>query len=68
MGKATASLDGKMESLVTYTRRLAVLKELPRVGWIMEGARRSEADSVAAHSFMVSAIALRLAGEIASLG
>jgi len=47
-------MDNSLLTLVRLLKRALPLKELPRTGWIMEGATRSDSDSVAAHSYCVA--------------
>jgi putative hydrolase of HD superfamily len=49
-------MNEELRNIVTLYKTAMSLKELPRQGWIMEGALRSETDTVAAHSFCVALI------------
>lgn len=46
-------MDESLKAIIQLYKRLHPLKELPRTGWILEGAPRHESDSVAAHSHLV---------------
>ena len=54
----------EFEAPIAVLKRAFPLKELPRVGWIMEGATRSEADSIGAHSYMVVLTSLLLTRQL----
>jgi putative hydrolase of HD superfamily len=49
-------MNEELKKIVALYKTAASLKQLPRQGWIMEGALLSEADTVAAHSFSVALI------------
>ncbi|OGZ56088.1 MAG: hypothetical protein A3F85_01920 [Candidatus Ryanbacteria bacterium RIFCSPLOWO2_12_FULL_44_26] len=49
-------MDRELEKIVALYKTAASLKEMPRHGWIMEGASLQESDSVASHSFCVALI------------
>ncbi len=49
-------MDKELKSIISLYKTVISLKELPRQGWIMEGASRNEADSVAAHSYFVAIV------------
>ncbi|KAA3662231.1 MAG: HD domain-containing protein [Calditrichaeota bacterium] len=49
-------IDNELKSILALYKRALPLKELPRIGWIMEGCTRSESDSIAAHSYSVALV------------
>lgn len=51
-----AEPNEELKNIVALYKTAMSLKELPRQGWIMEGALRTETDTVAAHSFCVAVI------------
>ena len=51
-------MNAALSTITAILKRALPLKELPRTGWIMEGAPRNDSDSVAAHSYSVSLISL----------
>jgi 5'-deoxynucleotidase YfbR-like HD superfamily hydrolase len=57
-------MDNSLLTIVRLLKRALPLKELPRTGWIMEGATRSDSDSVAAHSYCVALVSYLTAREL----
>ena len=57
-------MDKKLTAILQVLKRAIPLKELPRIGWIFEGAARSETDSVAAHSHLVTLISLLVVKQV----
>jgi len=49
-------MDKDVRNIVSLYKSAMCLKELPRQGWILEGALCCEADTVASHSFCVALI------------
>lgn len=57
-------MDQELSNILELLKKALPLKELPRIGWIMEGATRGEADSVASHSYIVTLLCLTLSREL----
>lgn len=57
-------MHNSLLTIVCLLKRALPLKELPRTGWIMEGASRSDSDSVAAHSYCVALVSYLTAREL----
>lgn len=60
--------EKKLSNLLEVFLTIQVSKELPRQGFLYSGFKRSEADSVAAHSFSVSVLTYLLARELKEEG
>jgi putative hydrolase of HD superfamily len=57
-------MDAELETVLRLYKRALPLKELPRTGWIMEGAARADSDSVAAHSYSVALLSYLVAKQL----
>jgi putative hydrolases of HD superfamily len=60
--------DKKLADLLEIFLTVQISKELPRQGFLYSGFKRSEADSVAAHSFSVALFSYLLAKELEEEG
>jgi putative hydrolase of HD superfamily len=60
--------EKKLSNLLEVFMTVQVSKELPRQGFLYSGFKRSEADSVAAHSFSVCVLSFLLARELKQEG
>jgi putative hydrolase of HD superfamily len=60
--------DKKLADLLEVFLTVQISKELPRQGFLYSGFKRSEADSVAAHSFSVALFSYLLAKELEKEG
>jgi len=61
-------MDPELEEVVSLYKTACCLKQLPRQGWIQEGALVTEADCVAGHSFCVALTAFMLAQVLKNRG
>jgi len=61
-------MDSELKETISLYKTACCLKNLPRQGWIQEGALAAEADSVAGHSFCVTLIAFMIAQVLKNRG
>ena len=59
-------MDIELKNIVALYKTAASLKELPRQGWIMEGASQEYSDSVASHSFCVALVSYLVSNALLS--
>jgi len=60
-------MEEDLAVIVALLKRALPLKELPRTGWIIEGAARSHSDSVAAHSYSVILVSFLTARQLSKV-